>query len=169
VPAQLHTDVAKRTQMNLAISFATQLGQVGLFLPNLQGVDFPHYRLRFYTDARRQQVVFDLPPPPPAIGPNGLPQEFSVDPGRALITGDPLDWEAFEVPPLAGIAQTAPYFHDNLATDLETVVDLYSRNFLPSFPALELPPIVPPAGPGLPFESLDVTEKAELVSYLRTL
>ena len=30
------------------------------------------------------------------------------------------------------------------------VLDVYSRNILPFLPALNVPPVVPPAGPGLP-------------------
>ena len=49
----------------------------------------------------------------------------SSDPGRALLTGfvggpPPLDdWNKLDVPGLHGIAQTAPYFHNNSAATLE--------------------------------------------------
>ncbi|MFT3767622.1 MAG: hypothetical protein QM820_19380 [Minicystis sp.] len=136
----------------------------GIFDPN--AVPLPHIRLRFYTDATRTQPLFDLPPPPPLIGTNLVVQGFSVDPGRALITGDPYDFEAFDIPQLRGVSHTAPYFHDNSRMTLEAVLDVYSRNILPFLPALDLPPVVPPAGPGLPPESLTATQKARIIAYL---
>jgi len=67
----------------------------------------------------------------------------SPDPGRALITGlipqIPLpcgvlgppfsDWNAFKIPTLWGVKNTAPYFHDNSAKTLEDVVAHYARFF----------------------------------------
>jgi cytochrome c peroxidase len=67
---------------------------------------------------------------------------MSPDPGRALITGvidgDPnadgapffTSLNAFKIPTLWGIKNTAPYFHDNSAKTLEEVVDHYERLFL---------------------------------------
>jgi cytochrome c peroxidase len=145
-------------------------------LPNTSGLTFPHYRLRFYTDASRSQKLVDLPPPlvdpvtgQPLLGPNNFPQAFTVDPGRSIITGDPADYEAFDVPTLHGIANTAPYFHDNSRLDLESVVNLYSRAILPFIPSIGLPGVVPPAGPGLPPESLTATQKAQLIAYLKKI
>jgi cytochrome c peroxidase len=63
----------------------------------------------------------------------------SPDPGRMLITGkvgNPCgpgcagrDFEGFDVPPLYGIANTAPYFHDNSAATLDAVLDQYNFHF----------------------------------------
>ncbi len=61
--------------------------------------------------------------------------KFSPDPGRALITGaldDPITFEnfdAFKIPQLRGVADTAPYFHDNSAKTLEAVAAHYTRFF----------------------------------------
>ena len=44
-----------------------------------------------------------------------------------------------------------------------------SRLILPADPVLELPPIYPPEGPGLPPESLTPTEKAQLFAFLQKL
>nr|WP_298727901.1 cytochrome c peroxidase [uncultured Steroidobacter sp.] len=55
----------------------------------------------------------------------------SPDPGRALITGS-TDFEslnAFKIPSLWGVAQTAPYFHDNSAKTLAEVMQQYARFF----------------------------------------
>jgi cytochrome c peroxidase len=52
------------------------------------------------------------------------------DPGRALITGDPIfDLDNVKIPTLWGIKNTAPYFHNNTARTLEEVVDHYNRLF----------------------------------------
>jgi cytochrome c peroxidase len=164
--------------LNIGIAFGTYLREVPPELggiPNTSGLSFPHYRLRFYTDCSRSHVQVDLPPPPvdangqPLIGPNFAPQLFSVDPGRALITGDPADFEGFDVPQLRGISHTAPYFHDHSKKDLPAVLNLYSRFILPGVPALNLPPVVPSAGPGLPPESLTATQKAQLLAYLQQI
>lgn len=51
------------------------------------------------------------------------------DPGRAAVTGDLLDLDAFKIPPLRGLRHTAPYFHDNSAATLKDVVDRYNSHF----------------------------------------
>jgi hypothetical protein len=168
VAAQYNTNVANRRFFNIGVAGITSFGQQGL-LPNFTGVSFPQYHIRFYTDATRTTKVMDLPPPPPAFSPSLAPQAFSVDPGRALISGDFNDWEAFDMPQLRGIANTAPYFHDCSAPDLQTVLDLYSRLILPVFPALNRPEAFPPEGPGLPPESLSPTEKTQLLAYLQEI
>jgi cytochrome c peroxidase len=48
------------------------------------------------------------------------------DPGRAAITGDILDLNAFDSPSLRGVKHTAPYFHDNSAGTLGAVIDHYN-------------------------------------------
>jgi hypothetical protein len=58
----------------------------------------------------------------------------SPDPGRALITGDSRNdsfdnVNAFKIPSLWGVKQTAPYFHDNSAKTLEDVVVHYDKFF----------------------------------------
>jgi cytochrome c peroxidase len=53
----------------------------------------------------------------------------SPDPGRALITGDPLDANTFRIPTVWGAKHTAPYFHDNSAADLEELMLHYQAYF----------------------------------------
>lgn len=161
------------------------LGQVGAFPAFNASVSLPRYRLRFYTDATRSEAVTELParfltrsgapndPNPatdergvPLVGPSFVPQAFTTDPGRAAITGDPLDFEAFDMPQLRGIAGTAPYFHDNAAETLADVVDIYSRFVLPLLPPLNLPRTQPPEAP---VESLSAEEKADLLAFLQRL
>lgn len=67
----------------------------------------------------------------------GTPDEthvFSPDPGRALVTGsvDQSTREhvnAFKIPTLHGVKDTAPYFHDNSAKTLEDVLAHYANFF----------------------------------------
>jgi cytochrome c peroxidase len=172
----------------IGFGLLSYLGQRGQFPAFNASVPLPHYRLRFYSDGTRQQQVTDLPPIPvtasgdpfdlnpkvdangaPIVGPNFVPQWYSTDPGRALITGDPADFEAFDIPSLRGVAHTAPYFHDNSVVTLKDVVDDYSRAILPFFPVLKLPPVNPPEGPGLPPEALSPAQKQDLVSFLNRL
>lgn len=54
---------------------------------------------------------------------------LTPDPGRAALTGDLLDLNQFDIPPLRGLKHTAPYFHDNSATTLQELVDLYDDHF----------------------------------------
>ncbi|MFT3772619.1 MAG: cytochrome c peroxidase [Minicystis sp.] len=165
----------------------TYLGQVGAF-PGLltNEVELPHIRLRFYTDGTRTTQVTDLPPIPvtasgdpddlnpaidpatgaPITGPDFIPQLWSTDPGRCLVSGDPGDYESFDIPQLRGVAHTAPYFHDNSHATLAQVVDTYSRFIVPLVPALGMPAIHPPEGPGLPGEAISPQEKADLLAFL---
>jgi cytochrome c peroxidase len=80
----------------------------------------------------------------------------SPDPGRALITGDPRDVNAFKIPSLRGIRRTAPYFHDNSAKTLEEVAAHYAKVFLiisnPSTPLILTP-----------------QDQADIVAYLKLL
>lgn len=101
----------------------------------------------------------------------------SSDPGRALLTGfvggpPPLDdWNKLDVPGLHGIAQTAPYFHNNGAATLEDVVDHYIELFK-EIEAVQPPGVVPPVAStdGIHFDRAPKPEeRAALVAYLRKL
>ena len=101
----------------------------------------------------------------------------SSDPGRALLTGfvggaPPADdWNKFEVPGLHGIAQTAPYFHNNSAATLEDVVDHYIEMFK-FVQANAAPGVVPPISTtdGVHFDRPPTPEeRAALVAYLKKL
>ena len=102
----------------------------------------------------------------------------SSDPGRALLTGfvggpPPADdWEKLDVPGLHGIANTAPFFHNNSAATLEAVVEHYVQLFS-SIEAAQ-----PPGGPAPPVVSTDGVhydrkpqpdEIPALLAYLRRL
>jgi cytochrome c peroxidase len=177
--------------LNVGFGNLTYLGQIygDFFGPRFNAsVPLPQYRYRFYTDGTRTVPVADLPPVPvtasgnpfdltaaldengaPIVGPNFLPQLFSTDPGRAAITGEPQDFEAFDVPALRGIANTGPYFHDNSAETLRDVVDLYSRFILQFFAPLNLPLINPPEEGSFFPESLSPQQKQDLLEFLQVL
>ena len=59
------------------------------------------------------------------------------DPGRAMITGDLADLNAFKIPSLWGAHNTAPYFHDNSAADFDELNAHYSEYFQ----VIGLPPL----------------------------
>jgi cytochrome c peroxidase len=187
-PVPVFVDRPNVEIVNYGFGIFTYLGQLGQFPAFNASVSLPRYRFRFYKDSSRSQVVSELPPVPvtvsgdpfdpnpvidengaPIVGPNFLPQAFTTDPGRAAITGDPADFEAFDVPQLRGVARTAPYFHDNSHETLKDVVDSYSRFVLPIVPVLELPPVHPPELPGFPPESLSPADKQDLLSFLNRL
>jgi cytochrome c peroxidase len=177
--------------LNVGFGNLSYLGQIfgDLFGPRFNAsVPLPQYRFRFYTDGTRLEATADLPPVPvtvsgfpfdlraaldengaPIVGPNFLPQLFSTDPGRAATTGDPADFEAFDVPQLRGIANTAPYFHDNSAATLRDAVDLYSRFILPFFAPLNLPAVLPPENGGFFPEALSPEQKNDLLEFLAVL
>jgi cytochrome c peroxidase len=56
-------------------------------------------------------------------------ETITPDPGRAAITGDLRDLNAFDTPSLRGVRHTAPYFHDNSAASLGEVIDHYNDTF----------------------------------------
>jgi hypothetical protein len=107
----------------------------------------------------------------PVVGPNFAPQFFSTDPGRSMVTGNPNDFEAFDVPTLRGVAKTAPYFHNNGANTLEAVVDLYSDHLLSRFPTLILPgeKEADLDGDAGPEEAMTAEQKRDLVAFLKVL
>jgi hypothetical protein len=74
------------------------------------------------------------------------------DPGRALITGDLADLNVFRTPTLWGAKDTAPYFHDNSAADLDALVDHYSNYFVIA---------------GLP--ALTEQQKTDIIAYMQLL
>lgn len=176
--------------LNIGFGLLSGYGQLGILPMANADVELPHYRFRFYRDATRTTPVVDLPPIPrdadgnridpsnpatqvdangaPIVGPSLAPQWFSTDPGRALITGDPADFDAFDIPQLRGVAHTAPYFHDNSHATLHDVVDSYSRFVLPFLPSLGFP--LQYQEPNSPFfDSLSLAQKADLIAFLEVL
>ena len=190
-PKVVETPQPNNEFLNVGFANISYLGQIygDLFGPRFNAsVSLPRYRYRFYKDKKRKIKDVDLPPVPqtvsgdpfdlralvdengaPIVGPNLLPQAFSTDPGRAAITGSPHDFEAFDMPALRGIANTAPYFHDNSAETLRDAVDLYSRFILPFFTMLNLPANNPPEPDSFFPEALTPEQKADLLEFLKVL
>ena len=88
----------------------------------------------------------------------------SPDPGRALITGNAndnlLNFNAFKIPTLRGVAETAPYFHDNSAKTLEEALQHYKIFF-------EI--ITAPFIDGNPPVILTEQDQADIIAFLKLL
>jgi cytochrome c peroxidase len=152
----------------------------------VQNLSFPHYRFRFYKDASKREITADLPPLLPRVpdtdsplalavdgdgnfivGPNFFAQDYTTDPGRSAITGNPYDFEAFDIPTLRGISKTAPYWHNHISATLEQVVELYSDQLLSKFPILVQPGEKEHSdGPG-PEQTMTRQQKDDLVAFLK--
>ena len=131
---------------------------------------------------------FTFAPCPPRLARNARTYEITLangtvvrrtssDPGRALLTGfvgGPApadDWNKLDVNGLRGIANTAPYFHNNSADTLEQVIDHYIA-FYRRAQVNSPPGVVPPFATtdGVNFDRQPLAEEsAALVAYLKTL
>lgn len=80
----------------------------------------------------------------------------SPDIGRALVTGNPADANAFKIPPLWGATETAPYFHDNSAKDLQQLLDHYNILFLA-------------IGGGAPGSFMTPQDEQDIIAYMKLL
>jgi cytochrome c peroxidase len=92
------------------------------------------------------------------------------DPGRLLLTGQPADLNVMDVTQLRGIANTAPYFHNNSAATLEEVLDHYDaffRRVARLNPAPNLPPLLSSNGVVVDRGFVTATERPALLAYLR--
>jgi cytochrome c peroxidase len=167
-------------------NYLAQMGQTE-HVSFTKDLSFPMYRFRFYTDASRKEITAELPPalPPedpfnprfdsdgnPITGPNFSPQLYTTDPGRAAITGNPYDFEAFDIPTLRGIGKTAPYWHNHISATLEQVVELYSDHLLSKFPTLTQPGEKeqdPDGNDTGPEQTMTRQQKDDLVAFLKRL
>jgi len=102
-----------------------------------------------------QEFIFQMP--------DGTTRRvLSPDPGRAAVTGS-LDFEhlnAFKIPPLWGVANTAPYFHDNSAKTLEDVMLHYKKFFAA---------VTDPVIDGDPAIDLTDQDQQDIIAFLRLL
>lgn len=94
---------------------------------------------------------------------NGLDLNFQNDPGRAAITGNPLDSGRFKTPSLRNIELTAPYMHDGRFATLHDVFDHYNTGGVVS---TTIDPFMEAAGGGL---FLDEVDELALIAFLKTL
>ena len=142
--------------------------------------EFEPCRPSLARNARTYEIELSVATPSPAgVLPAGSKiRRTSSDPGRALLTGfvgGPLpldDWEKLDVPGLRGIANTAPYFHNNSAATLEEMVDHYIEFFklvqANAAPGAPIPPLT--TTDGVHFDRQPrPEERAALIAYLRKL
>jgi cytochrome c peroxidase len=180
--------------INIGSAYENHLAHIGAteHVSFTQDLEFPQYRFRFYKDATRREVTAELPPNLPSdpenpdnplflvpdengnfiLGPNFGGQLYSTDPGRAAITGNPYDFEAFDIPNLRGISKTAPYWHNNISATLEAVVELYSDHLLSKFPTLVQPgekELDEDGGDIGPEQTMTRQQKDDLVAFLKRL
>jgi len=94
---------------------------------------------------------------------NGLDPSFEADPGRASVTGSPLDSGLFRTPTLRNVALSAPYMHDGRFQTLEEVVEHYNSGGVASS---TIDPFMKYTTGGL---SLAPSQKADLLAFLHTL
>jgi cytochrome c peroxidase len=94
---------------------------------------------------------------------NGLDETFENDPGRAAVTGNPLDSGKFKTPTLRNIAITGPYMHDGRFTTLDQVLDHYNTGGKIS---TTIDSFMEAAGGGL---YLNETDKLAIIAFLNTL
>ncbi|AQG79801.1 cytochrome-c peroxidase [Spirosoma montaniterrae] len=97
---------------------------------------------------------------------NGLSRDLNKDEGRSLVTLRPEDKYMFRVPSLRNVDRTPPYMHDGRFWTLDQVLDHYTTN-LQDVP--ELDPLLRQNQTGKPGISLTVTEKQQIIAFLRTL
>jgi cytochrome c peroxidase len=179
--------------INIGSAYENHLAHIGATEHESYTVDlsFPQYRFRFYKDASRAELTAELPPILPRhpefpdnplflvqdeygnfiLGPNFGAQLYSTDPGRAAITGNPNDFEAFDIPTLRGISKTAPYWHNNISATLLDVVELYSDHLLSKFPTLLQPGEKEEDEDGDigPEQTMTRQQKDDLVAFLQRL
>lgn len=189
-PTPVYAPQPENAFINIGSAFENYLAHVDQteHVSFTRDLSFPQYRFRFYTDASRTETIAILPPILPLhpenpqqpvigedgnfiLGPNHATQDYSNDPGRAAITGNPYDFEAFDIPTLRGIAKTAPYWHNNISETLEGVVELYSDHLLSKFPTLVQPgeKETDEGGDIGPEQTMTRQQKDDLVAFLRKL
>jgi cytochrome c peroxidase len=94
---------------------------------------------------------------------NGLDPSFEADPGRASVTGSPLDSGLFRTPTLRNVALSAPYMHDGRFQTLEEVIEHYNSGGVASS---TIDPFMKYTTGGL---TLAPSQKADLLAFLHTL
>ena len=94
---------------------------------------------------------------------NGLDPSFEADPGRASVTGSPLDSGLFRTPTLRNVALSGPYMHDGRFQTLEEVIEHYNSGGVASS---TIDPFMKYTTGGL---TLAPSQKADLLAFLHTL
>ena len=94
---------------------------------------------------------------------NGL-DEFFIDKGLSIVTGDPRDDGKFKTPSLRNLAFTAPYMHDGRFETLDEVINHYSEGLVYSE---TVDPLMKAVGEG--GVHLSEEDKADLKAFLLSL
>jgi cytochrome c peroxidase len=94
---------------------------------------------------------------------NGLDATFQNDPGRAAVTGNPLDSGKFKTPSLRNIELTAPYMHDGRFATLDEVMSHYNTGGVPS---ATIDPFMEAADGGLQLSEID---KLAIIAFMKCL
>ena len=94
---------------------------------------------------------------------NGLDPSFEADPGRVMISGNPLDSGRFRTPTLRNVALSGPYMHDGRFETLEEVIEHYNSGGVASS---TIDPFMKYTTGGL---SLAPLQKEHLLAFLHTL
>lgn len=129
------------------------------------------YRITLQEPLLAPPLPFPGPPPGSVLIPAGAVITLrSSDPGRILTTGDPCEsplaciinapsqstTSFFKIPTLWGVADSAPYFHDNSAADLDDVMDVYQFLFQVTADGLQNPAFV-----------ITAEDRADIIAYVR--
>jgi cytochrome c peroxidase len=122
------------------------------FMPLFNGAKPPRY---YYTESE----VIGVP-----ANNNKNKAKLDADSGRNLATGYPIHIFSFKTSSLRNIALTSPYMHNGVFKTLNEVVDFYNDG---GGKGLH----IAPPNQSLPFSKLNlsVTEKKDIISFLKTL
>lgn len=122
---------------------------IGVSERNAHGLRFTHWNGSSYEPVVVELAKENSPP---------VFHEVTIDIGLAASTGREEDIGRFKVPQLRGVADAAPYFHDNSASTLEEAVDYHTSSFYKSSRDGMAHPI-----------TLSPTQRADLLEFLEIL
>jgi cytochrome c peroxidase len=125
-------------------------GAVALGFPAKLGARFFSAFVSEFNDAGQTPVTFRF-----TATDSTTTDLTSPDAGRALITGDPKDFNFFKIPTIWGSKDTPPYFHDNSAATLEDLMNHYQKYFRAVF--------------GTNPDAMSDQDKADIIAYLKLL
>ncbi len=140
---------------------------------NMQfGNQYPELTYRFtltYNVLMPEGLPFiPIEPGTPVIPAGTVLTLRSSDPGRLLVTGDPCEIASacilnpgstvsiFKIPTLWGVADSAPYFHNNSSKNFQELMDVYQFLFEVTADALNNPAF-----------RISQRDRADIISYMR--
>ncbi|HXJ18602.1 MAG TPA: hypothetical protein VMT03_00100 [Polyangia bacterium] len=123
----------------------------------ITGTHFQTVSVSEFNLANNPTYQFTFPDPK---NPGKTMTVTTPDPGQALITGDVTQLNFFKIPPLWGVKNTAPYFHDNSAATLDDLMTQYKKHMATFLPATGSYP-----NPYVPTDQ----DAADIIAYLKLL